>query len=191
MLILFQIVVFVCYAVAASKDNNPYNDVTAHSGSPKGSSLTYYPDKRHEVWRFVTYIFIHDGYEHLIINVIFQLLFGCVLEVVHKYWRVGIVFLGGAVGGAFSVVITSPFVGHMGASGGAYALFGAQYAVVLMALFNCLLGVPLGRYSSTTSKDGEVAEDHRLGLYCSSHNSGVDVSDIPQHMWKVRMVSPY
>ncbi|VUZ52073.1 unnamed protein product, partial [Hymenolepis diminuta] len=125
-------VVFVCYAVAASKDNNPYNDVTAHSGSPKGSSLTYYPDKRHEVWRFVTYIFIHDGYEHLIINVIFQLLFGCVLEVVHKYWRVGIVFLGGAVGGAFSVVITSPFVGHMGASGGAYALFGAQYAVVLM-----------------------------------------------------------
>ncbi|VUZ55671.1 unnamed protein product [Hymenolepis diminuta] len=36
-----------------------------------------------------------------------------------------------------------------------------------------------------------MAEDPHLGLCCSSHNSGVDVGDIPQHMWKVRMVSSY
>ncbi|VDL58982.1 unnamed protein product, partial [Hymenolepis diminuta] len=52
LIVFAETVVFVCYAVAASKDNNPYNDVTAFSGNPRGSSLTYYPHKRHEVWRF-------------------------------------------------------------------------------------------------------------------------------------------
>ncbi|VUZ51950.1 unnamed protein product [Hymenolepis diminuta] len=132
LIILAETVVFMCYTVAASKDNNPYNDVTAFSGNPNSSSLTYYPEKRHEVWRFVTYILIHKGYFHLIVNVLGQVSLGCLLEAAHKYWRVGIVFLGGAIGSVFAVAVTTPYVSLNGASGGVYALTGAQSAVVLM-----------------------------------------------------------
>ncbi|KAM3181341.1 hypothetical protein ACTXT7_014566, partial [Hymenolepis weldensis] len=45
--------------------------------------------------------------------------------------------------------------------------------------------IPFGRYISANWKDGEMVEDLHLGLYCSSHNSGVDLSDIPQHIYAI------
>ncbi|KAM3171107.1 hypothetical protein ACTXT7_017274, partial [Hymenolepis weldensis] len=129
---LAEIATFAHYAVIASEDNDPLNDVTALSGGPSSSPLTYNPEKRHEIWRFVTYIFIHIGYVHLISNILGQVSLGCLLEAAHKYWRVGIVFLGGVVGSVFAVAVTTPYTSLNGASGGIYALAGAQSAVVLM-----------------------------------------------------------
>ena len=39
----------------------------------KCSPLTYDPHKRREVWRFVTYMFLHSDKNHLIGNMLLQI----------------------------------------------------------------------------------------------------------------------
>ncbi|KAL7061123.1 hypothetical protein AAHC03_09087 [Spirometra sp. Aus1] len=127
-----QIAVFVYYALLHALDNNPYNDVTASSGVPYNSPLIYLPTKRYECWRFVSYMFIHNGYIHLVFNCLLQLVLGTLLELVHKFWRVGIVYLLGVLAGSLAHSVSDPFVALAGASGGCYALIGAHVASIII-----------------------------------------------------------
>ncbi|CAH8490188.1 unnamed protein product [Heterobilharzia americana] len=127
-----EIAVFIYYAVIHSTDSDPSNDVTASSGVPIKSVLIYNPVKRHEAWRFLTYMFIHNGYIHLIFNCLLQVVLGLLLEVVHKFWRVGLVYLLGVITGSLAHSVSDPFVLLAGASGGCYALIGAHLATVMM-----------------------------------------------------------
>ena len=34
--------------------------------------LLFNPNKKHEVWRFLTYMFVHSGYFHITFNVLIQ-----------------------------------------------------------------------------------------------------------------------
>ncbi|VDQ17103.1 unnamed protein product [Trichobilharzia regenti] len=90
------------YAIIHYTDSDPSNDVTASSGVPFNSILIYNPVKRHEAWRFLTYMFIHSGYMHLIFNCLLQVVLGLLLELVHKFWRVGLVYLLGVITGNFT-----------------------------------------------------------------------------------------
>lgn len=47
------------------------------------------------------YIFVHS-YVHIISNLIFQLLIGLPLEMVHGFWRVGPLYVIGVIAGEFS-----------------------------------------------------------------------------------------
>ncbi len=96
---LAQITVFIYYAIIHSLDDIPFNDVTMNSGAPLNSPLIYLPTRRYEAWRFVSYMLIHNGYIHLTFNCILQLALGTLLELVHKFWRVGIVYLLGVLAG--------------------------------------------------------------------------------------------
>lgn len=40
----------------------------------------YNPRKREEAWRFVTYMFVHVGVMHILMNLIVQLFLGTALE---------------------------------------------------------------------------------------------------------------
>ena len=40
------------------------------------SWLIYDPTKRNEVWRFISYIFLHGGVQHITFNLIIQVLVG-------------------------------------------------------------------------------------------------------------------
>ncbi|GFS08643.1 rhomboid-like protein [Elysia marginata] len=71
-------------------------ETTATSGVPIHSPLVYNPRRRYEVWRFASYMFIHQGYMHIVSNMVFQFAFGLSLEIVHKWWRVGLVYVLGA-----------------------------------------------------------------------------------------------
>lgn len=86
-----------------AQDKIPYNDVTANSGAPVKSILTYNPYKRYEVWRFLTYMLLHNGYLHLVFNCSMQIVLGTLLEVVHKFWRVGLVYFLGVIAGRFLI----------------------------------------------------------------------------------------
>lgn len=58
-LLLLQLVIFIVYAVMQSKDGIP---TTANSGAPLYSPLIYNPRRRYEAWRYLTYMFIHQGW---------------------------------------------------------------------------------------------------------------------------------
>lgn len=126
---IVEIIVFVVYAIQLKDTNNP---VTATSGVPFSSPFIYKPTRRYEAWRYLSYLLIHQGYMHLVGNLIFQLLLGLPLELVHKWWRVLIVYLTGVIAGSLAHSMTDHHVALAGASGGCYALIGAHLASVVV-----------------------------------------------------------
>ena len=50
---------------------------------PYCSSLIYNPDKRGQIWRYLTYSLIHSGVFHAVFNILVQLVLGIPLEMVH------------------------------------------------------------------------------------------------------------
>ncbi|XP_071154383.1 rhomboid-related protein 1-like isoform X1 [Mytilus edulis] len=126
---LVEIIIFAVYAAELSDTTTP---VTATSGVPLYSPLLYKPKRRYEAWRYITYMFIHQGYMHIIFNLIFQLLLGLPLELVHKWWRVLLIYVLGVIAGSLAHSVTDVDVALAGASGGCYALIGAHIASVIV-----------------------------------------------------------
>lgn len=126
---LVEVIIFAVYAAELSDTDNP---VTATTGVPTYSPLIYKPKRRYEAWRYITYMFIHQGYLHIIFNLIFQLLLGLPLELVHKFWRVMLIYVLGVLAGSLAHSVTDVNVALAGASGGCYALIGAHIASVIV-----------------------------------------------------------
>lgn len=107
------------------------------------SPLTYKPEQRQEAWRFISYMFVHAGVEHIVGNLIIQLLLGIPLELVHKGFEVGMVYMAGVLAGSLASSIFDPLSALVGASGGVYALLGGYFmnAVVNFREMIPLLGV--------------------------------------------------
>ncbi|XP_061469128.1 rhomboid-related protein 2-like [Rhineura floridana] len=96
------------------------------------SPLIYRSDKRQEAWRFLSYMLVHAGIEHILGNLFLQLLLGIPLEMVHKGHRVGLVYISGVIGGSLASSICDPRQGLVGASGGVYALIGGYFMNVIV-----------------------------------------------------------
>ncbi|KAJ8711215.1 hypothetical protein PYW07_008457 [Mythimna separata] len=92
----------------------------------------YNPHKRQEAWRFITYMLVHVGVVHLLVNLLVQLFLGVPLEMVHRWWRVTLVYLAGVAAGSLATSLTDPKVYLAGASGGVYALIAAHVATIIM-----------------------------------------------------------
>ncbi|XP_043939383.1 rhomboid-related protein 2 isoform X2 [Protopterus annectens] len=86
--------VFIYYAVMMPQKQwlTLSNDVLTNS------SLSFVSNKRREAWRFVSYMLLHDGVQHILGNLVLQLVLGIPLEIVHKGHRVGMVYLAGVIG---------------------------------------------------------------------------------------------
>lgn len=72
---------------------------------------------------------------HIVFNSIAQLAIGIPLELVHKFWRVGLVYVLGVLAGSLAVSVTDPKVYLAGASGGVYALIAAHAANLVVVSF--------------------------------------------------------
>ena len=66
----------------------------------ENSPLHFDPQKREEAWRYVTYMFVHAGYSHILFNVFLQLVLGIPLEMVHRSWRILPIYVSGVVAGS-------------------------------------------------------------------------------------------
>uniref|UniRef100_A0A803TVM9 Rhomboid-related protein 2 n=1 Tax=Anolis carolinensis TaxID=28377 RepID=A0A803TVM9_ANOCA len=122
-----QLSVFAFYAVREPQAQW----VTLESGIWE-SPLTYRPDRRSQAWRFLSYMLVHAGIEHILGNLVLQLVLGIPLELVHKGHRVGLVYLAGVLGGSLASSVCDPLLGLVGASGGVYALIGGYFMNVLV-----------------------------------------------------------
>uniref|UniRef100_A0A8B7WH71 rhomboid protease n=1 Tax=Castor canadensis TaxID=51338 RepID=A0A8B7WH71_CASCN len=105
------------------------------------NSLVYHPQLRAQAWRYLTYIFMHAGIEHLGLNVVLQLLVGVPLEMVHGATRIGLVYMAGVVAGSLAVSVADMTAPVVGSSGGVYALISAHLANVVMVSGSCSLHV--------------------------------------------------
>ncbi|CAG9786088.1 unnamed protein product [Diatraea saccharalis] len=99
---------------------------------PVDSPLVYRPDRRRELWRFLTYSVVHAGWLHLAFNLLVQLAVGLPLEMVHGAMRCAAVYLAGVLGGSLAASVLDPDVCLAGASGGVYALLAAHLANALL-----------------------------------------------------------
>ncbi|XP_055912787.1 protein rhomboid [Eupeodes corollae] len=96
------------------------------------SVLIYRPDRRQEIWRFVSYMVLHANWFHLGFNVVVQLLFGLPLETVHGSARIACIYLAGVFAGSLGTSVVESEVYLVGASGGVYALLAASLANLLL-----------------------------------------------------------
>lgn len=109
-----------------------FNADTVEADGPVATKLMFSPYRRFEAWRFVTYMFVHVGVIHLVVNLLVQLLLGFPLEMVHHWWRVLIVYIAGVVAGSLCTSVTDPYIRLAGASGGVYAVLFAHISTIIM-----------------------------------------------------------
>ena len=124
---LAELICFIYYSIKAESKQW----ITISSGLVN-SPLIYDPYQREEVWRFISYMFLHAGIEHILGNVILQLMVGVPLEMVHKSLRVFLVYIAGVLAGSLASSIFDPFIYLVGASGGVYALLGGYLSNVFL-----------------------------------------------------------
>ncbi|MBN3299101.1 RHBL3 protein, partial [Amia calva] len=94
--------------------------------------LVYHPQLRAQAWRYLSYVFMHAGIEHLGLNLTLQLLVGVPLEMVHGATRIGLVYVCGVLAGSLAVSVADMTAPVVGSSGGVYALVSAHLANVVM-----------------------------------------------------------
>ncbi|CAJ1062747.1 rhomboid-related protein 2 [Xyrichtys novacula] len=133
-----ELAVFIYYAVW-----KPQKQWVTLDDGIWNSPLTYKPECREEAWRFISYMFVHAGVEHIVGNLVMQLVVGIPLELVHKGFEVGSVYMSGVLAGSLASSIFDPDKALVGASGGVYALIGGYFmnAVVNFREMIPLLGV--------------------------------------------------
>jgi membrane associated rhomboid family serine protease len=85
-----------------------------------------------EPWRYVTAVFLHLNFQHLLFNMFAILVFAPPLERMLGHFRYALFYLGcGIVGNMFSAIAESGTYGA-GASGAIYGVYGAYLYLALM-----------------------------------------------------------
>ncbi|CAB3403528.1 unnamed protein product [Caenorhabditis bovis] len=133
---IIQIAIFFYYHTTQYSPKYPITSDCAgcyinHNNSAPGP-LLFTPTLRHEVWRFLSYMFLHNGITHLITNVVVQLAVGISLEVAHKLWRIAPLYLFAVATGCLLQYAFNPSVALVGASAGVYALVFAHVSNVIL-----------------------------------------------------------
>ena len=161
--------------------------------------LVFNPCRKWEVWRFVTYMFVHAGYFHIVFNLLIQLLLGIPLEMVHRWWRILLIYLIGGVAGSLVTSISDPEVYLAGASGGVYAIIAAHLANVIfnwsemefpalrLTAFLLLAGIDTGiavyyRYTEVDTQVGYAA--HAAGAAVGLLLGIVVLRNLRVKMWE-------
>jgi len=120
-----QLAVFIYYGVT-------YDTWLTYPRELLTSPLILDVRKREEAWRFFSYALLHADLEHILVNILLQLVIGIPLEMVHGSLRVIPIYLAGVLAGSMGSAVFDPQVVLVGASGGVYALMTAHLANVIM-----------------------------------------------------------
>ncbi|XP_066442369.1 uncharacterized protein [Eleutherodactylus coqui] len=125
---IVEVAIFVYYGLLLDR----FVLQVTHSQYLKKNPLVYHPQLRAQMWRYLSYMFMHAGIEHLGMNVALQLLVGVPLEMVHGALKVGFVYVAGVLAGSLAVSVTDMTAPLVGSSGGVYAIVSAHLANIVM-----------------------------------------------------------
>lgn len=131
---IIQIAIFIHYTEEEC-DNGP----TSGRGGTKtecplsySSVFAYRMCCRDELWRWFTYAMMHQGWAHVGLNVLMQLIFGFYLEVINGPLRIFCLYLMGILGGVLAASVFDPTSNVVGCSGAVYSLLGAWVASLVL-----------------------------------------------------------
>ncbi|XP_018332143.1 protein rhomboid-like [Agrilus planipennis] len=93
--------------------------------------LRFEPNQQFEIWRFISYMFLHTSWGHLALNIIVQCFFAIALEKIQGSLRVLVVYFVGGITGALNAACMSPDV-VVGASAGSYSLLLSHMSHILL-----------------------------------------------------------
>jgi rhomboid-related protein 1/2/3 len=131
---LIETAFFIYHSVHLSTQHNI--EITWDGPVPYCSVMIFNPNRRWEVWRYLTYMFVHIGISHYIFNMIMQILVGVFLEMEQEGWvgslRVMAVYFSGVLAGSLGTSLSDPDTYIAGASGGCYALIAAHLATLAL-----------------------------------------------------------
>ena len=82
---ILEVIAFVVDIVHLKDYDNTIESIGTNTNGPVATLFIYNPRKREEAWRFITYMFVHVGVMHLMMNLIVQLFLGVALELVHHW----------------------------------------------------------------------------------------------------------
>jgi len=97
-------------------------------------------------WTLITSIFIHGNFEHLLSNILILFFFGIAVENELGAKKMLLIFLGGAIAGAFVSLFFYPWgTVSVGASAGIFALIGVGMLVkpLDLSFYPLLIPIPL------------------------------------------------
>lgn len=125
-----------------------------------------------EYWRFVTPIFLHGGFMHVILNSFALVLFGPGLEIMLGKVKFLLLFILAGVIGNVGTYIIDPLstITHIGASGSIYGLFGVYLFIVLFRKY--LISGQDAQIVTTIFIIGLVMTFIRPGINISAHVFG-------------------
>jgi membrane associated rhomboid family serine protease len=84
-----------------------------------------------QVWRFLTYTFLHAGTVHLTLNIIIQIMVAFPLETEQGHLQVLLVYLFGILSGSLGASVFEPTL-MIGASAGVYSLLMSHIPHIVM-----------------------------------------------------------
>ncbi|XP_055641036.1 rhomboid-related protein 2 [Toxorhynchites rutilus septentrionalis] len=93
--------------------------------------MIFSPVRQFEIWRFVTYTFLHAGAVHLILNVIIQTMVSFPLETEQGHGNVLLVYFAGVLAGGLGASVFEPTL-MVGASAGVYCLLMSHIPHIVM-----------------------------------------------------------
>ena len=113
--------------------NTSFRDFLIDKGGVFWPAIT----RHHEIYRFITSMFIHLGFDHITNNMILLLLMGCYTEEYIGHTKFGILyFVSGILAGVVSMgynMINNNFILSAGASGAIFGVVGALAALVFFS----------------------------------------------------------
>ena len=144
-LVVFLALLFLQVVLTMSGNENWYHEVVRQLSLPADlSQFLYRP------WTLITYFFTHEGFFHILFNMLFLYWFGMIImEFLGSEKLVNLYILGGIAGGIFYILIYNliPYFGDrvaiaqmLGASAGVYAVvvgaatFTPNYSISLILL---------------------------------------------------------
>lgn len=120
-----QTIVYIVSVSLGSSGLTPFNKSLESLGASDGPAIA-----RGEVWRFITPLFLHGSFWHLLFNIFFQLRMGFPLEAQYGFRNFMLIyFICGIFGNAFSVAL-KPCKIAVGASTAGFGLIGLQMAEI-------------------------------------------------------------